>query len=232
MGGYPSRAEFFALGLPARAFARQPLTIAAVDAAADTFLARSHGLADGASGRFEALSNGPPGAPVPALPAGLNASTLYFVRDVDALGSDLFRVAATDGGPAVDLTSAGTPPFAFTLDLGARIDLALDAWSRHADQHLTNYAPPLTSAPLQLRMWVCQLAAFDLAVTQGLGDPEFAKDPTLAARATEAQKKLDELAKGAPLAGLVVDQTPNATDNAARGFGDPLRCWSPPGGYI
>ena len=53
MAGYPSRQEFFALGLPARAFARQPVMVSAVDAAADALTVRAHGLSNGDRVRLE-----------------------------------------------------------------------------------------------------------------------------------------------------------------------------------
>lgn len=49
-----------------------------------------------------------------ALPAGLSAATLYFVRAA-SLTTDLFSVALTSGGAAVDITAAGEMAFAKTV---------------------------------------------------------------------------------------------------------------------
>ena len=232
MSGYPSRQEFFAYGLPSKAITQSSQAIASTDATADVFTAPAHGLVDGDRVRFTANAGGAGLAPG-VLPAGLSASTLYYVVGVATLGGDMFQVSTSSGGAAVNVTDAGSGLYSVVVDYGARIDRALDAWSRHADQHLKAYTTPLVGdVPLQLKMWICQLAAYDLATSAGLVDPEYAKDPALAARAQAAQQQLDRLDRdGNLLAGIVVDQTPDTLDNAAQGFGDAERCWSP-GGLI
>jgi hypothetical protein len=67
------------------------------DAGADTLTHTAHELEDGETVTFS-NSGG-------ALPGGLSASVLYYVRDSAA---NTFRVALTSGGSAVDITSAGT----------------------------------------------------------------------------------------------------------------------------
>lgn len=229
MAGYPSRQEFFAWGLPAKAFSRQPMAVAAADPAADVFTVRSHGLSTGDRARFEVNAGGAGAAPG-VLPAGLSASVLYFVIGVEALGTDMFQVSLTDGGGALDITDTGSPVFGVCADLGAKIDLQLDSVSRHADQHLTGNATPLATAPSHLKQYICEIAAWKLATTAGLVDPQYAADPSLKARAEEAQRQLDKLQRnGEELVGGTVDATPNIVDNGAIGFGDPPRCWSPGG---
>jgi hypothetical protein len=49
-----------------------------------------------------------------ALPAGLSAGTLYFVKAA-GLTADLFAVALTSGGAAVDITASGELAFAKTV---------------------------------------------------------------------------------------------------------------------
>lgn len=49
-----------------------------------------------------------------ALPAGLSATTLYFVR-ATGLTADLFSVATTSGGAAVDITALGELAWAKTV---------------------------------------------------------------------------------------------------------------------
>jgi len=46
------------------------------------------------------------------LPTGLSASTDYYVRDVT---TDTFKVSATQGGPVVDITAAGSGTHTFYL---------------------------------------------------------------------------------------------------------------------
>jgi len=67
--------------------------------AADTFTSNAHGLA--ADDRvFVAAVAGE------TLPAGLSATTLYYVR-ATGLTADTFTLATTSGGSAVDVTAAG-----------------------------------------------------------------------------------------------------------------------------
>jgi hypothetical protein len=68
------------------------------DAATDVFTAPSHGLADGNRVELEA----PSGA---TLPAGVSVNTIYFVRDST---TNTFKLAATSGGAAIDITSNGS----------------------------------------------------------------------------------------------------------------------------
>jgi len=63
--------------------------------ATDTIYAPGHGWGDG---QKIALFNGTP-------PGGLTEGTVYFTRDTTA---DTFKVAATAGGSAIDLTSASS----------------------------------------------------------------------------------------------------------------------------
>jgi hypothetical protein len=68
-------------------------------AASDTFKSAAHGLATDDRVFFSAVNN-------ESLPAGLSASTLYFVRSA-GLTADVFTVATTSGGAAVDITGLG-----------------------------------------------------------------------------------------------------------------------------
>lgn len=231
MSGYPSRQEFFAFGLPSKAFAASPQIVESVDSGADVLVIRSHGFTDGDRVRAVAMPGGG-GIPDGALPAGLSPSILYYVVGVAALGVDMLQVSTTLGGSAVDMTNAGTAPFGLVPDVGSKIDLGLEAVSRHADQFLKGHATPLVTAPAQLKRWICHILAADMAVSSGLVDPTYAKDPEVAARGREAQRQLDRMQRdGEELAGLVVDATPAVSDNASVGWGDPDRCWTP-GGVI
>lgn len=66
-----------------------------VDPSTDVFRCPSHGWSDG---QKVAPYNG-------TIPGGLTEGTVYFVRDST---SDTFKLAATLGGVAIDITSAGT----------------------------------------------------------------------------------------------------------------------------
>lgn len=70
-------------------------TSVTVDSGTDTITWTSHGLSDGDTVYFTATT----------IPAGLTAKYPYYVRDVTA---NTFKVAATVGGAAIDITSNGT----------------------------------------------------------------------------------------------------------------------------
>jgi len=71
------------------------------DAGTDTITATAHGLINGETLRFKGGD----------LPAGLSQVTVYFVRDVT---TNTFKVAATGGGTAINITDAGSGTMTFT----------------------------------------------------------------------------------------------------------------------
>jgi hypothetical protein len=74
--------------------------VGAVDTiAGDQIVSNAHGLTTDDRVFFSAVNN-------EALPTGLSASTLYFVR-ATGLTVDRFSVATTSGGSAVDITAVG-----------------------------------------------------------------------------------------------------------------------------
>jgi len=66
-----------------------------VDSGTDTVTWNSHGMSDGQKIGFFAAT----------MPGGLSAGTLYYVRDA---ATNTFKVAASSGGAAIDITSNGT----------------------------------------------------------------------------------------------------------------------------
>lgn len=72
------------------------------DAGTDVFTASSHGLLDGDTIRLKS----PEGTP-----AGLEQSTIYYVRDKT---THTFKLAATAGGVALDLSAVGSGVITFT----------------------------------------------------------------------------------------------------------------------
>lgn len=102
---------------------------AATVTTADTFTSVAHGLAADDRVFFSTVGGD-------SLPAGLSATTLYFVR-ATGLTADTFTVATTSGGAAVDVTAAGecawyrTVPQTFSiagnLILPATTGLVIDA---------------------------------------------------------------------------------------------------------
>jgi len=74
-----------------------------VNSTADTFTATAHGLTAGTIVQFAGTT----------LPGGITAGTNYFVI-AGGLTSDVFKVSATLGGTAVNMTTNGTDVTAFT----------------------------------------------------------------------------------------------------------------------
>lgn len=72
---------------------------ATVDSSTETFLSNGHGLAADDRVFFTGIAG-------ESLPAGLSATTLYFVR-ATGLTANAFTVALTSGGAAVDVTAVG-----------------------------------------------------------------------------------------------------------------------------
>jgi hypothetical protein len=72
-----------------------------VDSGTDTVTWNSHGMSDGQKIGFFAAT----------MPGGLSAGTLYYVRDA---ATNTFKVAASSGGAAIDITSNGTTVTAHT----------------------------------------------------------------------------------------------------------------------
>lgn len=85
----------FLCSLPIGGNAGVPFYVAAGD---DTLRADNHGLTDGT--QVVVLDTN-----IGVLPTGLTEGTVYFVRDTSG---DTFKLAATLGGSAIDLTSDGT----------------------------------------------------------------------------------------------------------------------------
>lgn len=74
-----------------------PYKVFTADASTDFITSTSHGYANGDAVEVESEQG--------TVPAGLSENTKYFVRDQTA---NTFKLAATAGGAAIDLTTAGT----------------------------------------------------------------------------------------------------------------------------
>jgi hypothetical protein len=88
------------------------------DAASDLLTTVGHGLAAGDPVRFTTTG---------ALPAGLALATTYYVM-AGGLTADAFKVSATLGGAAVDITDAGTGTHSWQFYLTPAEQYQFDAW--------------------------------------------------------------------------------------------------------
>ena len=91
------------LGILPYGSAGQVVDGVATVATSDTFTSVAHGLTTDDRVWFTTVSGD-------ALPTGLSATTLYYVR-ATGLTADTFTVATTSGGAAVDVTAAGECAF-------------------------------------------------------------------------------------------------------------------------
>lgn len=73
-----------------------PKTVSAIDTGTDELTSNSHGMADGTLVKVTASTT---------IPAGLSASNYYYVI---SSATNTFKLSATSGGTAVDITSAGS----------------------------------------------------------------------------------------------------------------------------
>jgi hypothetical protein len=212
----PTRAQFFALGLPAEACSAPVRSLAAVYPTDDTFELAGHGLSTGDLVRFTATGGGL--GETPALPAPLTGGTLYEAVPV---GGDLFQVR-TVGGSVVNLTTAGTGVIGVVPDYLPKLDVMLEARARWVDDHCIPYTPPADTPPTgwpptSLVLAACKLAALDFASNVRSASPSYSIDDVKAA-ADKAQAFLDELRKGKPLAVQPVDATPAVAEMGSKGF--------------
>lgn len=115
-----------------------PVRACTVDNTTEIITATGHGLSEGQLVWFEAT----------VLPTGLTAITNYYVRDVTA---NSFKVSATLGGSAVNITSNGTAVFynPINLELGRLRVLAAAAGA----DPVTDYIEQSFSEGSQL--WSC-----------------------------------------------------------------------------
>ena len=210
----PTRAQFFALGLPAESCTAPARVIATVYPNDDTLELPGHGFAAGDLVRFTATGDvlGTPAA----LPGGLSGALLYQAAPV---GGDLFQVLPQAGGAAVNLTSAGSGVIAVVPDYLPKLDTILDAMARWCDDHAIPYAPPFdeTDPPPSLVKCACELAAVKFAMVVRASSPTYSLED-LQKAADAAQVFLDKLRSGKPLAVAPKDQTPAVAEMGAVGF--------------
>jgi hypothetical protein len=132
MSGYCEPSDLYDYGLPRGAVANPGRLLDHVDATADTCAQDVHGFAADDPVMFRAEAGG-------ELPGGLAEGTTYYAIPVD---ESHFKVAATAGGTAVDLTSAGENTLAISpLPIAAAITYG----ARAIDDMLPAHVVPLTA---------------------------------------------------------------------------------------
>lgn len=190
---YATRADLHRYGLPRGLLANPGRLVAAVYAATDTLELDGHGVETDLPIVFRAESGG-------SLPAPLAAGTTYYgIRLTDST----FQVAATAGGAAIGLTSAGSR---VVMSTSLPVDEVLERYSRFVDDHLPAHVVPLTVPyPVRVVAVVAELASQRLLWIAGQ------KSIAMDAIEAGAHKEIDRWAKGLPLR----DATATAASNLA-----------------
>lgn len=183
---YATRAHLYALSALSSVLQDCARLVWSVDASSNRITLGGCGLELDAPLQFVAGDAG-------ALPAPLSANTVYYARPI-ADSDSLFEVAATPGGAAIDLTTAGTMPFYVVVPIGPTMDQILEKNSRIIDAKMSAHAVPF-SAPYPT--WVVSidtdLSAADLLRRLGKDIPLIAESGRI------AWSNLETFAKGMPL---------------------------------
>jgi len=158
MSSYCTRADVNGW-IPPQAVRNPSRLLGSVAAGTDIISLDNHGLSDDDAVTFRAESGG-------TLPGGIVAGTTYYVlRQTDST----FKVSATEGGSAVDITSAGTNVVMVT-------ELPWDNWIEQASNEiectLPSAAVPLSSPyPAVVTDYCAGLVAERALVACGVGAP-------------------------------------------------------------
>lgn len=179
-------------------------------ASTDIIELEGHGLETGDECQLRAIDGG-------TLSAPLVAGTTYYAIKVD---DARFKVAATSGGAAIDLTTTGV---SMALVVELPVDDILEFYSRFVDGLLPAHAVPLASPyPVTIVALVAELSAKRLQLIAGTSS-ESMKEVEIA-----AQAQLQRYAAGIPLrdsrvttsTNLAIHDTAGSTTTGdARGWG-------------
>lgn len=184
MTDYCESADLYDHGLPRGGLANPGRLIASVSTDTNVVTLDGHGFRSGAALLFRAEAGG-------SLPSPLVAGTTYYALP---LTDSTFQVAATEGGDAIDLTTAGSNTVVSTpLAIGTAITWA----SAQVDDFLPAHVVPMTAPyPPTVVAVTAALAIAYLLTSTGSQSAEY-----IALKMAEGQKMLERWAKGIPLRG-------------------------------
>jgi len=169
---YATRADLYDHGLPRGLLTNPGRRCAAASASTDTFELDGHGFDTDVELVLRAEGSG-------SLPAPLVAGTTYYaIRVTDST----FKVAATAGGGAIDLTASGV---AVMVATPLPFDKVIERYSRFVDSCLTAHIVPLGVAkpvPIEVVAIVAELSAKKLLLIRGQSS-ESMKEMELGAKA-------------------------------------------------
>jgi len=188
--GYCTPADLVLHGMPRGAATAPGRLVGAVSTAANTIELDGHDFMTGDEVSFRAEAGG-------VLPSPLVAGVTYFAI---AVSDSLFSVAATAGGAALDLTTAGSRIVAFAP---RPREAAIEWATRLIDDMLPAGSVPLTAPyPSIVTMTCAELAAWKLTRLAGTASK------SLTEIADAARQRLARWARGVPIRG---DNAPTPT---------------------
>jgi hypothetical protein len=204
MSSYCTESEIYDYGFPRGGVPNQGRLVASVDTSANTFTLGTHGFADDDVVQFRADGSG-------TLPTGVSAATAYYVIRVD---ESRFQVAATAGGAAINISTAGSRIVVFTdLPIAAAITWASSMIEDMLPAHVVPLEEPY---PDIIRSTCAELAAGKLAARTG------AASKSLSDIVEQAHKRLARWGKHVPIRGTNAPQSASlAASSTARQTADP-----------
>ena len=184
-------------------------------ASGDYIESNAHGLTDDAAVTFRAEVGG-------SVPTGLTEGTTYYAIVVS---SSRFKVAATAGGAAINLTSDGDN-FVFSAEL------PWASWIEWADRQIDSFLPPHVVPIVEPYPAIVVTASAELAATYGLSRTGGATID-LGGKLDQIGQRLARWAKGIPLRGSARSNTSpvNLAITASAGAVDP-RGWAVNGNEV
>lgn len=209
---YCTAADLPRYGLPRGRLANPGRLIALAYAATDVLELDAHGFGTDTALLFRAEAGG-------SLPAPLVAGTTYYAI---SLSDSTFQVAATAGGAAINLTTAGE---SVLVTAPLPVDETIEFYSRFVDSHLPAHLVPLEAPipPIVVGI-VAQLSSARLLHLSGQTSVSM---PEIEAG---AHKELERWAKGLPIRDTRMTAAANLS--VAEGVVADPRGWSSSGGCI
>ena len=165
---YAEIADLYRHGVPRGSLVSRARVIASVSPSSDTLTLDGHGLEDD----LPVFVSADPGA---TLPSPLAANTRYFAKTIElatGVADDTrFQLAATAGGAAIDLTTAGSGVLRLTVPLVEAALEVLEYPSRWVDSVASAHVVPFTAPyPVWVTAVVAKRAAASLARSLGLAN--------------------------------------------------------------
>lgn len=204
---YATRRDVYRYGLARGALGSAARLVATSAASTDTLTLDEHGFETDDEVILRATDGGTLSAPL------VYGTTYYVIRVSDSA----FKLAATQGGSAINLTTDGV---SMTVSIALPFDDVLEFYSRFVDAFLPAHLVPLTSPyPVTVVATVAELTAKKLQLLSG----QMSGSMTETELAAKAQ--LERWAKGIPLRDATATKSANLAITSALGAATDPRGW-------